>query len=317
MRRGGRPAERPGPRRNGRLRARALLPLLLIALLAGSLVPAAPDADVVYPMIFPVAGSYVLTESFGDPRGRGRSHAGVDILAERMTPVLAVADGEVAWVFDERGGNCCHFALRHEDGWSSRYIHLNNDTPGTDDGRAVGLAPGIAEGAAVVAGQVVGWVGDSGNAEETVAHLHFELRGPDGTPVDPMPSLLAAQRRGRPLVAPPPPSGRREEGRGGLWRWLTGRGGEEGGGAPPPPPPAAPVIPETLQPPPAGSPPPEGSAGLAMEHEVELVAVDDDCCGELVGPDEERAERGEGGWLSCVGFGRSRREGSAAAPEGG
>jgi hypothetical protein len=302
--------------------------VLCALLTAGSLAPAAPDDEVVYPLVFPLLGDHVLTDSFGDPRGSGRAHAGVDIMAERMTPVVAGADGEVAWVFAERGGRCCHLALRHEDGWSSRYVHLNNDTPGTDDGRAVGIAPGIAEGAPVVAGQVLGWVGDSGNAEETASHLHFELRRPDGEPVDPVPSLLAAERRGRVLVAPPPGGGRREqEGREGLWRWLR-RGGreEEGEEAPPAPAPPAPAVPETLRTaPPAAAPPPaaageeplDGSAGLAMDRRVELVGVDDDCCGELVGPDEERAERGEGGWLSCVGFGRSRREGSAAAPEGG
>ena len=191
-----------------------------------------PDADAaqaaaVYPLVFPLAGTYTLTDSFGDPRGRGRRHAGVDILADRMTPVLAAADGTVRWLKDERGGDCCDVALLHDDGWRSRYIHLNNDTPGTDDGRAVGIAPGIRKGARVVAGQVIGWVGDSGNAEATVPHLHFELRRPDGTPVDPLPSLKAALERGRELApgatseAPPAPAGEAER-ESGVWRYLLG-----------------------------------------------------------------------------------------------
>ena len=173
-----------------------LLALLLLSI--GRLPAAGAAADGrLYPLVFPVAGPHVLTDSFGDPRGRSRSHEGVDILAERMVPVVAAADGEVRWVHDERGGNCCDVALLHDDGWRSRYIHLNNDTPGTDDGRAIGIAPGVHEGARVVAGQVIGWVGDSGNAEATTPHLHFELRRPDGSAVDPFSSLVAAKEGGR------------------------------------------------------------------------------------------------------------------------
>jgi hypothetical protein len=291
--------------------------------------------EVVYPMVFPLAGDHVITDSFGDPRGGGRSHAGIDILADKMVPVLAVADAEVAWVHGERGGNCCDVALVHHDGWRSRYIHLNNDTPGTDDGRAVGIAPGVREGADVVAGQVIGWVGDSGNAEATVSHLHFELRRPDGTPVDPHASLLAAKRRGRPLVAPPVRPERREEERApGLWGWL--RRGKEEAEEPPPEPPAPPSAPsprgETLRVVPAPEeegPPvpleesdeglPAGSAGLAMAPgaAVELVAWDDDCCGDRIGSAEEAKEEGRAsGWLGCFGFGKRSGETGEAGEAG-
>ncbi len=164
--------------------------------------PPAGDEPLIYPMVFPLLGDHTLTDSFGDPRGGGRSHAGIDIMAERMVPVVAVADGTVHWVHDERGGSCCDVALLHDDGWRSRYIHLNNDTPGTDDGRAVGIAPGVTKGARITAGQIIGWVGDSGNAESTAPHLHFELRRPDARPVDPLPSLRAARLRGRELGSP-------------------------------------------------------------------------------------------------------------------
>lgn len=304
----------------------AFLALLALASLAPARRGAAAAGDSVYPMVFPLAGDHVLTDSFGDPRGGGRRHAGVDILAEKMVPVLAVADAEVAWVHGERGGNCCDVALVHDDGWRSRYIHLNNDSPGTDDGRAVGIAPGVVEGASVVAGQVIGWVGDSGNAEATTSHLHFELRRPDGEPVDPHASLLAAKRRGRPLVAPPVRREPREDDpTPGIWGWFRDDEPE-----PPPPPPDPPSAPapggETLRvvPAPEEEGPrvpleeseeglPAGSAGLAMAPgaaSVELVALDDDCCGERIGSAEEakEAERA-GGWLGCLGFGK--REGEA------
>jgi hypothetical protein len=169
--------------------------LIILALLLPAGLVAAQEAPAdTYPMLFPLVGEYSYTDSFGDPRSGGRTHAGIDILADKMTPVVAVASGTVRWIGEE----CCYFALTHDDGWESWYIHLNNDTPGTDDGLGWGLADGIEPGARVEAGQLVGWVGDSGNAEWTTSHLHFELHQPDGTTVNPYPHLLAAE----PLDAP-------------------------------------------------------------------------------------------------------------------
>jgi hypothetical protein len=83
--------------------------------------------------------------------------------------------------------------VTHPDGWQSLYVHLNNDTYRTDDGLGQGVKPGLEVGDAVTAGQVVGWVGDSGNAELSTPHLHFELRHPAGYSVDPYTSLEAAR----------------------------------------------------------------------------------------------------------------------------
>jgi hypothetical protein len=85
---------------------------------------------------------------------------------------------------------------------------MNNDTPGTDDGQGGGqhaYAVGVDDGAQVVAGQLIGWMGDSGNAETTQAHLHFEIRRPDRTPVSPYPSLQAAQKISSPVARPQQP----------------------------------------------------------------------------------------------------------------
>jgi murein DD-endopeptidase MepM/ murein hydrolase activator NlpD len=116
--------------------------------------------------------------SFGDDRDGGeRRHRGADLFGEKHTPVVAVAEGTV--VRYGTGNRAGHYVVvEHEGGWESIYIHLNNDNFGTDDGAVTlsdALAPGIVPGAEVEAGQVLGWVGDSGNAEGTSPHTHFEL----------------------------------------------------------------------------------------------------------------------------------------------
>jgi hypothetical protein len=189
---------------------RAALAALLLAA-AAVVVPAAPSSAAIYgeSMYFPVIGDVKYSDTFGACRsGCSRTHEGVDIKAPKMTPVVAVKDGTVGWMHNEQGGKCCAMELRHDDGWESWYIHLNNDTPGTDDGQGWGFAPGIERGVHVVAGQLIGYVGDSGNAENTVSHLHFELHKPDGTVVNPTPHVDAAIRLDEPIdpdVPPPPP----------------------------------------------------------------------------------------------------------------
>jgi hypothetical protein len=165
---------------------------------------AAPDAPApqpqrrcsyTYAMVHPIAVDAQVISSFGADRdGGARKHKGSDIGAPKLTPVVAVANGEVTWIRNEQGGDCCALAIRHDDGWRSYYIHLNNDTYGTDDGQGYGIAPGIDLGTRVTAGQLIGWVGDSGNAETAVPHLHFELRTPANVAIDAGPSLRNAVR---------------------------------------------------------------------------------------------------------------------------
>ncbi len=146
-------------------------------------------------MAWPLAGAGTIGSPFGADRdGGARKHMGNDIAAPKLTPVVAVADGLVMSITHEVGtDNCCWAAIQHSDGWQSYYIHLNNDVYGTDNGLGVGVRPDLVVGTPVLRGEVIGWVGDSGNAEDTVDHLHFELRNPEGVAVDPRPSLLAAQ----------------------------------------------------------------------------------------------------------------------------
>ena len=150
-----------------------------------------------YQLVFPVDGSVSLTDTFYASRSTGDHHA-QDLMAPKMTPVLAAASGTVRYVnwsrdpSDLNPHRCCTMTIRHDDGWESWYIHLNNDTPGTDDGQAWGIVEGIVPGTVVRAGQQIGWVGDSGNAESTSPHLHFELIDPGGVIVNPYNALRAA-----------------------------------------------------------------------------------------------------------------------------
>lgn len=151
-------------------------------------------------MTFPVAGSYRFSsDTFFATRGSGTHHA-QDVMADKMTPVVAAAAGTIIRINGSSvagstgpSNRCCTLAIRHDDGWETVYIHLNNDTPGTDDGQGWGIAPGLAVGQRVNAGQHIGWVGDSGNAENTSPHLHFELWTDEKVAVNPYNAMRAAQ----------------------------------------------------------------------------------------------------------------------------
>ena len=148
--------------------------------------------------VFPVAGSVSYSDTFGAARSGGRTHEGQDLMGVKHTPLVAAADGTVTsltWSTTGLSGNS--LTITDADGWRYVYIHLNNDTPGTDDGSNVyerAFADGIVRGQRVVAGEVVGFLGDSGNAEASGAHLHFELHRPDGAVVNAYGSLRAARK---------------------------------------------------------------------------------------------------------------------------
>lgn len=134
-----------------------------------------------------------FTSSWGAARA-GHSHQGNDLMAPKMTEVHAAADGVVAWVRDS-GTAGRYVAIDHGNGWETWYMHLNDDTPGTDDGSApLEMGVAVEPGEKVEAGDLIGWVGDSGNAEGSSAHTHFELHH-DGRPIDPYPFLIDAFER--------------------------------------------------------------------------------------------------------------------------
>ena len=138
--------------------------------------------------VFPVYGQVSWSDTFGAPRGAPVGwHHGVDIFAPLGAPVLAVADGtlfSVGW--NDIGG--LRLWLRDRDGNEFYYAHLS------------AFATGAVDGAQVRAGQVIGFVGKTGDAEGTPYHLHFEIHpvsmlylGYDGA-VNPTRYLLAWQK---------------------------------------------------------------------------------------------------------------------------
>ena len=155
---------------------------------------------VVLPITFPVNGPSSFRNDFSEPRGGGtREHLGIDIIADKMTPVVSAVDGRVVYIVSPQASWGYSISIQDSQGNSYRYLHLNNDTPGTDDGNggtANAYAAGIQRGASVAKGQIVGWVGDSGNAENTVSHLHFEIRQAGSrAAINPYDSLSEAARQ--------------------------------------------------------------------------------------------------------------------------
>ncbi len=149
-------------------------------------------------MVFPIEGSVRYRDDFGATRSGGRQHKGNDLFAAKMQRILAARTGIVTFVRHDTSSNAGNMlVLRDPEGWEYWYMHINNDSPGTDDGRNErrwAFVEGIQEGSRVVAGQHLGFVGDSGNAEGTNPHLHFELHRPGGEVVNPNESLLTAPR---------------------------------------------------------------------------------------------------------------------------
>jgi hypothetical protein len=180
--------------------------LALVALIAVVVASSASaTGGVPDPIVFPVVGPYQYTNDFGDPRPQGR-HEGNDILAPKKSTVVAVEDGKVKfWTTSARAG--CMLYLYGVSGTTYLYIHLNNDVTMANDNKGKCVPggsywPGLKDGAKVVAGQAIGILGDSGDADGT-PHLHFEIHPHDGGPVNPFPHLNRANRL---LFSAPPGS---------------------------------------------------------------------------------------------------------------
>jgi murein DD-endopeptidase MepM/ murein hydrolase activator NlpD len=150
----------------------------------GIIPPEAPEAKelAARKLTIPVDGvsGEKLVRSYHDARTGGREHEALDILAPRNTPVVAVEDGTIAKLFLSKAGGITVYQFDPGREYSYYYAHLER------------YADGLKEGDAVHRGQVIGYVGTSGNAPKNTPHLHFaifrltpEKHWWEGTPVDP------------------------------------------------------------------------------------------------------------------------------------
>ncbi len=180
-----------------RTTAAALLVLLATWAIAGTAGAAIPR------LIFPVVAQTTYYNDFGAPRPGGR-HQGNDLLAKKRSPVVAVERGRVVKYTKSRNAGCMLY-LYGKSGTTYLYIHLNNDRTLGNDNRGgcrngIAYAPGLQASQQVQAGELLGFVGDSGDANGIASHLHFEAHPKDGRAVSPYRHLRRAYRQlyGRP-----------------------------------------------------------------------------------------------------------------------
>jgi len=136
-------------------------------------------SDLLFPV--PAVTPAAMANSFNEARGE-RLHHAVDILAPRHSDVVAVANGTVARLQSSPAGGIGVYQWSADRRFVYYYAHLQ------------GYAPGLTEGRTVARGQVLGYVGTTGNAPPNTPHLHFAITRVQkanqwwgGTPIDPFP----------------------------------------------------------------------------------------------------------------------------------
>lgn len=163
---------------------------------------------------FPVKGPTSYANTYSAPRSGGRVHQATDIMANKMQRIYAAKSGVVCYmtgVGEKMPSWGYMMTICGSDGRRYNYLHINNDDPGTDNGKGgleYAYARKVRPGVRVERGRFLGWVGDSGNAETTGSHLHFEIEDPslddariqkgsyDSLRLNPYYSLRRAERRG-------------------------------------------------------------------------------------------------------------------------
>ena len=134
-----------------------------------------------------------LRSNFDERRGGGaRQHQALDIMAPRGTPVRSAARGRVLALFTSANGGLMVYAADSSERWVLMYAHLDR------------YAPGLTDSSRLERGEVIGYVGSTGNASPTAPHLHFAIarsadvkRWSRGRPIDPLPILVSAAAAGR------------------------------------------------------------------------------------------------------------------------
>ncbi|MEO6259547.1 MAG: M23 family metallopeptidase [Thermoanaerobaculia bacterium] len=142
-------------------------------------------------LLIPVAGvkATALHDMFEERRGGGRKHEAIDILMPRGTPVIATEEGVVKKLFTSVPGGLTVYEFDREGRYCYYYAHLDS------------YASGLHEGQLLKRGELVGYVGTTGNAPKDTPHLHFAIflldadkRWWKGTPINPYPLLTAGRR---------------------------------------------------------------------------------------------------------------------------
>jgi murein DD-endopeptidase MepM/ murein hydrolase activator NlpD len=155
--------------------------------------PLDPHDDNAYELLarrsltLPIQGlnSHDIQDTFSQGRAGGKLHEATDILAPRGTPVVAVQDGIIQKLFLSKPGGITIYEFDHVGVFCYYYAHLQS------------YAEGLTEGMSVKRGDVIGYVGTTGNAPPQTPHLHFAIfrLGPEkhwwqGTAIDPYPVLM-------------------------------------------------------------------------------------------------------------------------------
>jgi murein DD-endopeptidase MepM/ murein hydrolase activator NlpD len=161
---------------------------------AGGALPAAAPADGAVPalgvapgkLMVPVDGISMaqIHDTYDQPRGTERHHEALDIMAPKGTKVVAAADGKVAKLFTSKAGGLTVYQFDPGEKYAYYYAHLDK------------YAEGIKEGMEIKRGDLIGYVGVTGNSDPNAPHLHFavfeltpEKQWWKGTPVNPYPLL--------------------------------------------------------------------------------------------------------------------------------
>jgi murein DD-endopeptidase MepM/ murein hydrolase activator NlpD len=132
-------------------------------------------------LVCPVDGAVSFTDTWGAPRSGGRTHEGVDMLASRGTHVVAIESGKIRKLGNGGLGGITVW-ITGNSGDQYYYAHLD------------GWVDGLHAGQTVTAGELIGYVGNTGNARYTVTHLHFEYHPGGGHAVNPTPLVASLCR---------------------------------------------------------------------------------------------------------------------------
>ena len=128
-----------------------------------------------------------LTDTYTQTRGGDRIHEALDIMAPRGSEVVAAVDGKIVKLFNSKPGGLTIYQFDRAAQYAYYYAHLDR------------YADGVVEGKEVARGELIGYVGSTGNADPAAPHLHFaifelgpEKRWWEGRPVNPYPLLSGA-----------------------------------------------------------------------------------------------------------------------------